>query len=72
MGNRYFLRDRGETEWREVDRRRWIEAERSAGFRPKLASTDARYMEVCATGGFTGNGIEGRLDYEWENSLYRA
>lgn len=60
----YYLKTVAETNWREVTRKEWIEAERGAGFRPKLPSTDPRYMTTCATGGFSGNGIQGKIGRE--------
>jgi hypothetical protein len=64
--DKYYIR-LGEGEYREVPRAEWISAERSAersaGFRPKLSSTDPRYNDTCATGGFSGNGISGRIEY---------
>ena len=49
-------------EWKEVTKEKWIRAERSAGFRPKCSSTDDAYMTTCATGGFMGNGISGKIE----------
>jgi len=48
---------------REVTKEEFCKAEREAGLRPKLPSTDPRYMTTCATGGFGANGIRGRIEY---------
>jgi len=53
------------TDWIEVSKFEWIRAERAAGFRPKISSTDPHYMQTCATGGFSSSGgISGRIRYE--------
>ena len=44
---------------REVSLEEFCKAERQAGFRPKLPSTDPRYMTTPATGGFFGGAISG-------------
>ena len=59
---RYLLKADWQKDWQEVTKEEWIKAERAAGFRPKLASTDAAYMTTCATGGFCGGSISGRLE----------
>lgn len=52
------------SEWVVVSKADWIRAERAAGFRPKMASDDPRYMETCATGGFSSSaGTEGRIRF---------
>lgn len=58
---RYFLRAASiSKEWAEVCREKWIEAERAAGFRPKLPSWDPAYMTTLATGGWSNSaGISG-------------
>jgi hypothetical protein len=48
-------------EWREVSKKEWIQAERSAGFRPKMSSDHPDYMNTCATGGFSNGSIRGRI-----------
>lgn len=49
---------------REVTLEEYCKAERAAGFRPKMASDDPRYMTPPATGGFGGHsGIGGRVEY---------
>ena len=63
--DKYFLKYRNEKE-KEVTQEEWISAERGAGFRPKLPTDDPRYMKVCATGGFGGNNVEGRIKYSLE------
>jgi len=65
MKTKYFLEE-GEGK-KEVTRKEWIQAERAAGFRPKMASTDPGYMDTCATGGFTGNGISGSIEIQHED-----
>ena len=57
---KYYLSGFGAGET-EVSKEEWIKAERRAGFRPKMASTEPRYMQVCATGGFSGSGVSGRI-----------
>lgn len=56
--NTYFLSVTlaGEKIEREVTLEEFCKAERAAGFRPKLSSSDPRYMTTPATGGFSGNG----------------
>ena len=61
---RYLLKADWQTSYQEVTKEAWIKAERSAGFRPKLASNDSNYMKVCATAGFYGNGISGKIEQE--------
>lgn len=56
----FFIRI-GEGDEREVTRAEWIVVERAAGFRPKMAFDDPKYMETCATGGFSGQGLSGRV-----------
>lgn len=64
---RYFLAATiaGEKFEREVSVEEFCAAERAAGFRPKMPSTDPRYMTTPATGGFgsTSTGIIGRSEY---------
>lgn len=63
---RYFLSAKLGSE--EVEQKVTVEefckAERQAGFRPKMASDDPRYMLTPATGGFSGGGISGHMKYE--------
>ena len=62
---RYYLRASDGSPWQQVTKEDWIKAERAAGFRPKLASTDPEYMTTCATGGFGVNGgTRGEIRYE--------
>jgi hypothetical protein len=51
------------SEWIEVTKEEFIQAERSAGFWPK-GCTPEEAKDTTATGGFSGNGISGRVDYE--------
>ena len=43
---------------KEVTKEEFIRAERAAGFRSKIGRDD-----VCATGGFSGNGVSGSIKY---------
>lgn len=62
MADRYFLKF-GDAPEREVTLDEFCKYERLAGFRPKMASTDPRYMTTPATASF-GNGIvSGRTEY---------
>jgi hypothetical protein len=62
-GNRYYLSATlgGEKVEREVTIEEFCRAERAAGFRPKLPSTDRFYMTTPATGGFSSGAISGRV-----------
>jgi hypothetical protein len=44
---------------REVSLEEYCKAERNAGFRPKMASSDPKYMTTPATGGFSSGEISG-------------
>ncbi len=57
---KYYLKVNGLE--KEVDKKEWILAERRAGFRPKMASNNPRYMDVCATGGFGNDKVDGRTE----------
>jgi hypothetical protein len=46
---------------REVTLEEFCRAERAAGFRPKLPSSDRFYMVTPATGGFSSGAISGRV-----------
>lgn len=59
--DKYELKADFQDEWQEVTKEVWVRAERRAGFRPKMARDDPRYMTTCATGGFGGNGVRGRI-----------
>ena len=64
--HRYFLSCKlgAEKVEREVTLEEYCKAERAAGFRPKLWSSDPAYMTTPATGGFSnGDGISGRIEY---------
>ncbi len=69
--NTYFLSVTlaGEKIEREVTLEKFCKAERAAGFRPKLPSSDPRYMTTLATGGFSGNGVSGRVKYTPEHAV---
>jgi hypothetical protein len=58
---KHFLKANFSENWEEVSKEKWIQAERAAGFSPKTWSGDPRYMDTYATGGFSGNGVSGRL-----------
>lgn len=59
MNNKtYWLKADWQDEYQEVTKEKWIKAERQAGFAPKCGS-----LVICATGGFTGNGISGKIIY---------
>lgn len=60
---KYLLKADHQTEWDEVTKEEWIKAERNAGFRPKLSSDNPAYMTTCATGGFGGAGVSGKIRY---------
>lgn len=62
--NKYFLKAEGFGE-KQVTKKEWIKAERNAGFRPKMASTEPNYMKVCATAGFTSGNMSGRTEVEY-------
>ena len=65
-GVHYFLSVTlaGERIEREVTVEEFCRAERAAGFRPKLPSSDKFYMTTPATGGFgMGAGVSGRVAY---------
>jgi len=54
----------GEKIEREVTLKEYCEAERRAGFRPKMASDNPAYMTTPATAGFgSSKGIRGRIKY---------
>lgn len=61
-GNRYFLSVvlGSEKVEREVTVEEFCKAERAAGFRPKLPSSDRFYMVTPATGGFSSGASSGR------------
>lgn len=60
---RYFVRRDDESE-KEVTKEEFCKAERAAGFRPKLSYDHPDYMTTCATGGFSGNNINGRIEMQ--------
>ena len=63
MAETYWLKAAHQRKWQKVSKKKFIEAERDAGFRPKLSSDDPQYMKVCATGGFGTDQIEGKIKY---------
>lgn len=57
---RYFLRpDVGRFPWAEASKEEWVQAERAAGFRNTMGRP-----EEPATGGFSGNGMQGTITYD--------
>ena len=62
---RYFLYAiiGGEKVEREVTLAQYCAAERMAGFRPKLSSSDSAYMTTPATGGFGCGNVGGIVRY---------
>lgn len=54
----YFLRADWQDDWQEVSVEQFITAERSAGF-------GSRFSDRLATGGFSGRGINGRIEIEY-------
>jgi hypothetical protein len=65
MTKKYYLSVElaGEKIEREVSLLEFCKAERQAGFRPKLPSSDSRYMTTPATGGFSDGTITGSVKY---------
>tara|TARA_R110000823_G_scaffold101636_10_gene218347 strand:+ start:1669 stop:1890 length:222 start_codon:yes stop_codon:yes gene_type:complete len=63
IGQIYFLKGPHQLEWTEVTKEEWVKAERTAGFYPKLPRDDSRFMTTCATGGFSGANIRGKIEY---------
>lgn len=61
---KFYLKAGWEKDYREVTKEEFIRAERAAGFRPKLASSDPEYMNTLATGGFSNMEIFGKIEYE--------
>lgn len=61
--DKYYLKASFQPEWVEVTKEEFIRAERRAGFRPKCASSDPKYMSTCATGGFSSGEVSGRVEY---------
>lgn len=60
---RHFLKASFLKKWEEVPKEVWIAAERAAGFRPKMASDDPRYMTTYATAGFGTELISGCITH---------
>ena len=57
--------------WITVSKAKWIEHERATGFRRKLPTDHPDYMRVCATGGFYGNSVGGRITPRFDPALLR-
>lgn len=65
---KYYLRLNERAQWQRVTKEAFIAAERAAGFRPKLPTTDPAYATTCATGGFGSSGsVQGQIRYEEED-----
>jgi hypothetical protein len=65
MNKRYYLEYQGMK--KEVSKKEWVQAERSAGFRPKCYHGRNETCECEATGGFSSSqGIRGSVEYEKE------
>ncbi|MHA1170222.1 MAG: hypothetical protein ACTSRU_20535 [Candidatus Hodarchaeales archaeon] len=60
---KYFLKADHEENWKEVTKAQFINAERNAGFRPKDG-------DGVATGGFGGNGMNGKVENVPDNVAY--
>lgn len=61
--NKYYLSAKLGSEEREVSLEEYCQAERNAGFRPKMSSDHPDYMKTPATGGFSSGNISGRIKY---------
>lgn len=57
MKERYYLKADYQTEWDEVSKEQFINAEQAAGFHSKFGPSHP------ATGGFSGRGMAGRIEY---------
>jgi hypothetical protein len=66
MNERYYLKADHQTEWQEVTQEQFVNAEQAAGFRPKDG------CGPVATGGFTGRGMRGRVEYVTDDILKPA
>ena len=55
---KYFVKYDEEDDWMEVSKERFIRVEKLAGFYSK------RGPDELATGGFSGKGLKGKVDYE--------
>lgn len=63
----YFLSSTiaGEKFEKEVSVEEYCRAERAAGFRPKMSSSDSHYITTTATGGFSSSyGISGSCEVD--------
>lgn len=54
---KYFLKAEWQKEYQEVTQEEFVQAERSAGFRPKPG------CGPCATAGFSSGSISGKVQY---------
>jgi len=54
---KYFLKADWEDEYKEVTEKQFIAAERGAGFHSKFGA------DHVATGGFSGSGVSGKIEY---------
>ncbi|MEE8289784.1 MAG: hypothetical protein V3R25_10270 [Nitrosomonadaceae bacterium] len=53
----------GDEDWKTVSKEEWIKRERQAGFLPRLSRDHPDYMTTCATGGFGGGLVSGRITH---------
>ncbi len=63
---RYYLKADWQKDYQEVTKKQFIAAERAAGFRSKLGPN------AVATGGFSGNGVSGKVEYDAQPAAKRA
>ena len=63
---KYFLKADWQKDYQEVTKEQFIAAERAAGFRSKLGP------KAVATGGFGGNGVSGKVEYDTQPAAKRA
>jgi hypothetical protein len=62
--DKYFLKADWESFWTEVAKEIWVNAEREAGFRTRFPRDDPEYLSKPATGGFSGHGVSGKIEYD--------
>jgi hypothetical protein len=60
---KYFLKAEHQDKEEQVTKEQFIRAERNVGFHPKCAHDSPNYWTTCATGGFSGSGMSGRIEY---------
>jgi hypothetical protein len=57
VSDKYYLKADWQSEYQEVTKEQFIDAEQSAGFHSKFGPNE------IATGGFSGRGISGKVEY---------